>query len=163
MPIYFLKRVLGLIPLFIGITFISFLVIHLAPGSPVDAKGEFNPKMTLQAREKLRELYGLDRPLLEQYGQWTKKIIRFDFGNSFVDGEKVTSKIGKAVPVTLSISVLTLLCVLAAGIGLGVFGAVHEGSRTDRWLTFLALAGFSVPTFWISLLLMNAFGVQLRL
>ena len=60
---YWLKRLLGLVPLFLGITILSFAVIHLAPGEPSDAKGAFNPKMTAQAKDKLREIYGLDRPL----------------------------------------------------------------------------------------------------
>lgn len=159
---YLVKRLAGLVPLFIGITFISFLVIHLSPGSPVDAKGEFNPKMTLQAKEKLKELYGLDQPLLTQYANWTQKIVRFDFGDSFVDGEKVIVKIGRAAPITLFLNLLSLLLILAIGIPMGVAGAVREGSRSDKTLTFLALAGFSAPTFWISLLLMSAFGVWLR-
>ncbi len=163
MLIYFFKRVFGLIPLFIGITFVSFLVIHLSPGSPVEAKAEFNPKMTLEAKEKLKILYGLDRPLHEQYWAWTRKIARFDLGNSFVDGEKVTAKIGKAIPVTLFLNLLTLFVILCAGVPLGVFGAVHEGSRTDRWLSFWTLAGFSIPTFWIALVLMSIFGVTLGL
>ena len=158
---YYFKKVSELALLLIGITFISFLEIRLAPGTPIDAKSEFNPKMTAQAKEKLKSLYGLDRPLLTQYADWAWRIARLDFGSSFVDGEKVISKIGKAVPITLMISLLSLFLIFLAGIPLGIAGAVKKGTLTDRWLTFLSLAGFSLPTFWVALLLMSFFGVKL--
>jgi len=154
---------LELVPLFFGITFISFTVIHLAPGGPLDALSALNPKVSAEAKEKLERLYGLDKPLLVQYGSWIIRLLKCDFGNSFVDGEKVTLKIAKAIPVTLSISFLSLLLILIFGVLIGVASAVHEDSPLDKILTFFTLAGFSVPTFWLSLLLMSFFGVSLGL
>src|SRR3990167_5144309 len=118
----FLRKILGLIILFLGITFVSFLVIHLAPGGPVDAASSFNPKMTLEAKEKLNTLYGLDKPVLQQYFHWAKRIVLFDFGKSFVDGEKVMIKIGRAIPVTLLINFLSLGVIFLVGIPLGILG-----------------------------------------
>ena len=160
---YFTKRFLELIPLFFGITFLSFIVIHLAPGSPVDARSAFNPKMTLQAKQKLTELYGLDRPLPVQYLHWLKRLGRFDFGRSFIDGEEVTVKIGRAIPVTLGINALSLILVFLLGVPLGILGAVKKDSWVDKVSGSLALAGFSVPTYWLALVLVACFGAGLRI
>ncbi len=158
---YFFKKFLGMIPLFFGITLVSFFVIHLAPGSVADAQSAFNPKMTAQAKAKLESLYGLDRPVMMQYTDWLGRLARMDFGTSFVDGAPVTQKIAKAVPVTLGINLAAMLLILALGIPLGIFGAVRRGSPGDQWSTVLVFAGFSIPTFWLSLLLMSFFGVRL--
>ena len=147
--------------MFIGITFISFLIIHLAPGGPVDARSALNPKMTLQAREKLRELYGLNKPLVTQYIEWCSRLARLDFGNSFTDGAAVTEKIAATIPVTLGINLLSLCFIFAAGIPLGIFGAVHKDTAGDKTLSVLSFAAFSVPTFWLALLLVSFFGVTL--
>src|SRR4051812_26794343 len=100
---YFLKKLLGLVPLFLGITLVSFVVVHLAPGTVVDASSSFNPKMTAAAKEKLAQLYSLDKPVLVQYADWVGRLVRLDFGVSYADGQKVTRKIADAVPVTLGI------------------------------------------------------------
>ena len=160
---YFLQRLIGLVPLFIGITFVSFVVIHLAPGSPVEAQSALNPKMTAQAKAKLAELYGLDKPLLAQYSSWVKRLAQFDFGRSFADGEKVTAKIGRVIPVTLFINGLALLFIILIGVPLGVLGAVKKDSAADKALTLFVFAGFSMPTFWLALLLMSLFGVTWHL
>lgn len=160
---YAAKRLASLIPLFIGISFISFLVIHLAPGGPVDAQSAMNPKVTAEARERLVHLYGLDRPLVEQYASWLKRLLRFDFGVSFRDGAPVTRKIAEAIPVTLGINALTLFLVLLFGIPLGIYGAVKKNSFSDQALTFGLLAGYSIPTFWLALVLLSLLGVEWRL
>ena len=160
---FLIKRLIGIIPLFFGITLISFSVIHLAPGSPVETLAAFNPKMTEQAKEKLTQLYGLDKPLAAQYGQWLGRLLRFDFGSSFADGEKVLTKIAAAAPVTLGINLLSLFLILLIGIPLGVYGAVNRGSTADNTLTLLTLGAFSLPTFWLALLAMNFFGVKLHI
>lgn len=156
-------RLLAAVPVFIGITFISFAVIHLAPGSPVEGRAELNPKMSAQAKEKLAELYGLDRPLAAQYVSWAMRIARLDFGSSFADGERVMVKIGRAVPVTLTVNLLALLCMLGAGIPLGVFSAMRRGSLLERALSMASFAAFAAPTFWLALVLMWLLGVQWRI
>ena len=158
-----LKKTAETVLLLFGITLVSFAVIHLAPGSPVDAQAQFNPKMTAQAREKLTQLYGLDKPVLEQYGRWLSRLARLDFGDSFVDGEKVTAKVGRAVPVTLLINGLALLIIFGLGVPLGVWSAVRRGTGAERIVTLLALFGISVPSFWLALVLMSVFGVTLHI
>ena len=159
---YLLKRLLWLIPTLVGITLVSFVVIHLAPGTPA-AAGGMDPKMSSEAREKLTRLYGLDKPLPVQYADWVTKLLRLDLGRSFADGAKVTHKIAEAVPVTLGVNLLALALSLIFGIWLGVYGAVRKDSPGDRALTAAALAFYAMPTFWLSLLLISFFGVGLRL
>ncbi len=157
---YLLRRIAGLIPLFIGITFISFVVIHLAPGTPVGARADFNPKMTAQARQKLEQLYGLDKPVHVQYGLWLKDVTRFNFGKSFFDGEDVTKKIAATIPVTLGINLTVLILILLIGVPLGIWSALHRGRFGDHAVTTLSLAGLSFPSFWLALILIGIFSVR---
>src|SRR3990172_12527436 len=101
MPAYVLKRLLLMIPLMFGITVITFIVIHLAPGGPVEVQTEMSLKASAQARENLKRLYGLDKPLYIQYFEWLKRVVKLDFGRSFVDGRKVINKIFERIPITL--------------------------------------------------------------
>ena len=105
---YFLKRLLNLVPLLLGITIISFAVIHLAPGSPVDSATTLNPKVSFEAREKLIIQYGLDKPIHVQYLSWLRKLVTFDFGRSFSDGQKVINKIAARIPITFLINILSI-------------------------------------------------------
>ena len=162
MTAYFIRRLLGIAPLLIGITFIPFFVIHLAPGNVVDAQGAFNTKMSPEARQKLTQIYGLDKPVWVQYKEWLTRLIKMDLGNSFADGASVKKKIARAIPVTLAINGLSLFFILLIGIPLGVWCAARSGSFFDRAAGFFVFAGFSVPTFWLALLLMALLGVQWR-
>src|SRR5687768_5965915 len=103
MALFVLRRLLLAIPLLIGITFISFLVIHLAPGDPVEGlAGDLSPDRSVEVMKQLRELYGLDQPLHVQYWRWLSRIVRLDFGRSFLpDGKPVLEKIRERLPVTL--------------------------------------------------------------
>ena len=157
------RRLLGLVPLFLGIILMSFFVVRLAPGGPADARFELNPKAAPDARVRFEKIYGLDKPLPEQFLAWAGRVVRLDFGESFVDGESVSKKIGRALPITLFINFLSLLIICVLGTWLGVLSAVKKGGILDRTLTSATLAGFSLPTFWIALLAMSFFGVQLRL
>jgi len=152
-----------MIPLIVGITLISFVVIHLAPGDPVEIETEMTMKTSQQARENLKKLYGLDKPLHEQYLDWLKRFITFDFGRSFSDGKLVIDKIKERIPVTLTINILSLLVILSIAIPIGVLSAVRQYSLFDRLTTIFVFIGFSTPTFWLALLLMLFFGVHLGL
>lgn len=156
------SAILYFVILFIGITLISFAVIHLAPGNFVDMRQDLSIKMTPEARQKMEALYGLDKPVLQQYQNWFGRLARLDFGESFVDGEKVLTKIMRYLPVTLGINLLALGIIFGAGIWIGVLGAAQEGKWSDRLITFLSLAGFSLPTFWIALILISLFGLRLH-
>lgn len=170
MMTYILKRTIVMIPVLLGITIISFLIIHLAPGKPTDILTELNPKMTPEARERLEKYYGLDKPIMVQYARWLKRIVRFDFGNSFSsDPRPVIDKIwdrnvpliDRRLSITIFINCLSLLIVLACAIPIGVYSATRPYSLIDRLSTVFVFIGFATPAFWLGLLLMILFGVKL--
>lgn len=158
---YIIKRILGLIPTLIGITLISFFVIHLAPGKPTDVETNMNPKVSYEARLRLEKLYGLDKPLHIQYFDWLKRFATLDFGRSYLDDRLVSEKIAERIPVTLLINFSAITLTLFIGIPLGVLSAVKRGKLSDRLSTIFVFIGFSAPEFWIALLLMNLFCITL--
>lgn len=150
-----------MIPIILGITLITFVVIHLAPGGPVEVQTEMQLKASAQARENLKKLYGLDKPLHIQYLDWLKRFVRLDFGKSFVDGRDVIKKIAERIPVTLAINILSLLLIILIAIPIGVISATKRYSLFDKISTIFVFVGFSTPTFWLALMLMIIFGVNL--
>lgn len=160
---YLTRRTLTLIPLFFGITLISFLVIHLAPGSPIDVLADLNPKMTAEAKQRLITYYGLDKPLHERYWQWLRRFLALDFGVSFsADRRPVMDKIKETLPITITINVLSLLLILLVAIPIGAYSASHPYSTFDKFLTVFVYVGFAIPTFWLALLALIFFSVQLE-
>lgn len=163
MLVYITKRLFLMIPLIFGITLITFVVIHLAPGSPVEVQTEMSLKVSAQAKENLKKLYGLDKPLHIQYLDWVKRFIHLDFGNSFVDGRKVIDKIFERIPITLTINILSLFLIFITAIPIGILSATKQYSLFDKLSTIFVFIGFSTPTFWLALLLMIFFGVYMGL
>ncbi|MDD4203355.1 MAG: ABC transporter permease [Candidatus Omnitrophica bacterium] len=160
---FLIKRLLGIIPTFFGITLISFFVIHLAPGSPMESMDALNPKASLEAKQTLAKIYGLDKPLYEQYADWLTRFLKFDFGKSFVDGTNAIDKVGRCLPVTLCINFLTIIFIFLVSIPLGVRSAVYRGGNFDRLTTIIVFIFFAIPGFWLALLLIELFGVRLEL
>ncbi len=158
---YIARRLLMMVPLLIGITVITFIVIHLAPGNPVEVAVEMNPRASAQARENLRKLYGLDKPLYVQYANWVTRFAKLDFGDSYSDGRPVWDKIKERLPVTITINVLELLVAFIVAMPMGIISAVKRNSLLDKSTTVTVFLGFSIPSFWLGLLLMILFGVQL--
>ena len=161
MIIFLVKKIGQLVPVLLGITLISFFVIHLAPGRPSDALTELNPKVSLEVRERLEKIYGLDKPIVEQYRDWFVRMVRLDFGTSFADGRPVTAKILEALPVTLLINFVSMVLILGIGIPLGALCAVRKGTWIDRSVSTALFLLFAAPTFWLALLLMDWVGVKL--
>lgn len=160
---YLIRRILTLIPLFFGITLISFVVIHLAPGSPIDILADLNPKMTAEAKERLIAYYGLDKPLHERYLRWLGRFVTLDFGVSFSpDRRPVIDKIKETLPITILINALSLLLILTVAIPIGAYSASHPYSTFDKSLTVFVYIGFAMPTFWLALLALIFFSVQLE-
>lgn len=160
---FLLKRFLTLIITLLGITIISFSIIHLAPGGPLSPLTEFNPKITPEYREKLVKMYGLDKPLYVQYWKWLKGIIKLDFGRSFsLDQRPVWDKIKERLPVTLFINALSLFLILLIAIPMGVYSAVKAESAFDRITTVVTFIGYAMPSFWLAIILMMIFGVKLQ-
>ena len=160
---YLFKRLLEMIPTLIGITLISFFIIHLAPGKPTDVLADLNPKMTPEARERLEKYYGLDKPIHIQYVMWLKRIVKLDFGDSFsTDRRPVWTKIKERLPITILINSLALVLIFVIAIPIGVSSAVRPYSLYDKITTVVVFIGFAIPTFWLALLLMILLGVNLH-
>lgn len=170
---YLIKRILWMIPMLIGISLISFFIMHLAPGDITSNEAAFNPKASEESRQKLRELYHLDEPVIVQYGLWLKRMVQLDFGNSFAghqkpvfwettdkDGNVTKGMIQEALPITLMINILGLIITLSLAIPLGVIAARRYQGWQDRSITLFNFIGFSIPGFWLSLLLMYWLGVM---
>ena len=157
---YSIKRALLMVPILLGITLLSFSVMHMAPGGPAEAQMEFSAKASAEARERLRKLYGADQPVYKQYLTWLKKFVTLDFGEAFADGRKVKDKILERLPITLTINLLSLFVVLLIAIPIGIMSATHQYSILDRATTMFVFVGYSMPHFWMALLLIYLFGVQ---
>lgn len=169
---YLFKRVLEMIPTLFGITLISFLILHLAPGKPTDVLSDFNPKITPEARERLEKMYNLDKPIVVQYGLWLEKIVKLDFGESFsTDRRPVLDKIwdrkqplpDRRLFITFMLNLITMVIILAIAIPLGISSATHQYSLYDKLTTTFVFLGFAMPSFWLALLLMMFFGIHLDL
>jgi peptide/nickel transport system permease protein len=163
MLLYVLRRLVLTVPLLLGITFVSFVVIHLAPGEPVELQaGDPSIESSAKSKQMLRELYDLDKPIVVQYGKWLYRIVRLDFGRSFApDGRPVIEKITERLPVTLLLNIIELLIIIAFAIPIGVMSATRQYSLFDKVTTVFVFIGFATPDFWLALLLMMLFGVQL--
>lgn len=157
---YIAARLAGMIPLLFGITLICFFVIHLAPGDPAQFLASMNPKFSETAYQKFEKMYGLDKPLPEQYLIWLKRVVVLDFGESFSqDGKTVTTKILERMPVTIYLNVMGMLLIFLIALPLGVWSAYKQNSLFDKSVTVFVFVGFAVPTFWLALLCMYYFGV----
>lgn len=149
-------------PMLIGITLISFFIIHLAPGAPTQALTDLNPNVSPESITKLRRIYHLDEPIYVQYWLWLKKLGALDFGDSFSqDARPVLDKILERLPITLLINILSMGLIFAIAIPIGIASATRQYSLFDRTASLFVFFGFSMPTFWFALLLMILFGVKL--
>jgi len=166
---YAVRRLLLMIPTFFGITFIAFSIMHLSPGDPVDmylagglasgSAGISTQKLAdvARAREQLRRELGLDRPVPIQYALWLGRLARGDLGKSMKDHQPVWDKIRARLPVTVGIEVLALLFTYAVALPLGIYSAVRPGSVFDQFSTVTVFLLYSVPSFWIGVLLIVYF------
>jgi peptide/nickel transport system permease protein len=163
MILYAARRLVLALPLLLGITFVSFMIIHLAPGDPTEIiTGDQRADAAAHTRKILQEAYGLDKPLHVQYWNWLSRLVRFDFGRSFApDGRPVLDKIGERLPVTLLLNLVEMLIIVAIAVPIGVRSATRQYSTFDKITTVFVFVGFATPDFWLALLLMILFGVQL--
>ncbi len=160
---FIVRRLLLAVPTLFGITVLSFAVMHLAPGDPVALYvGEANDTGPADIAA-LREAYALDQPLPLQYTAWLGHIARGDLGRSLLYKRPVAEMIAMALPNTLQLSLLALAVSLAVGIPLGLLAARYRGTPVDHAIRVLGATGHAVPAFWLGLLFILVFSVQLRL
>jgi peptide/nickel transport system permease protein len=156
---FFFRRLIQLIPLLIGISLISFFVMHLAPGDPTALF--IDPNVDPQELARVRANWGLDQPIPVQYIKWLWNAIRLDFGRSYMTGQPVIGEIAERLPNTLILMISSYILTLLICIPVGVYSAVKKGGWFDNTFTVLSFAGMSIPTFWVGLMLMLLFAVQL--
>lgn len=164
MKTYILKRLAALIPILLGVTFITFALMYLAPGDPASLKLKAQGvPVSEKAVEMMRKEMGLDKPFLIQYADWLINAIHGNFGTSYRDGLPVSEKIMKAAGPTCLLTFTAMGLTLLVSIPLGVLAAVKENKPADGFIRFLSFTGSSVPGFAMALLLMYFFSVKMKL
>ena len=156
---FIIRRLLHLIPLLIGVSLISFFVMHLAPGDPTALFTDPNIDPIELAR--IRANWGLDKPVIVQYFYWLGNVLRGNFGTSYTTGQPVLSELLTRLPATLLLMISSYILTLLITIPLGVISAVRKGSWFDNMVTVLSFAGMATPSFWLGLMLMLFFSVKL--
>ncbi len=146
---FILFRLLQAVPTVLGVTFISFLIIKLAPGDFLDQL-KLNPQISPETIERLKKLYGLDQPALIQYFKWLKSAVFFDLGYSFQYHTPVTELIMERIPNTLLLSVSSALISWTLAIPLGMVSAFREGSKLDKLIQAYAYSFMSIPSFFLA-------------
>ena len=157
----FLKKILYLAFMLFLISLISFAAIHAAPNSFFSA-GELNPNMTPEVLEHLKAVYGLDKPLHMQYFDWMVNLLSLDFGVSFVSGQHVIDMVKDRIGVTLIMNISSMILVFIISIYLGIKAAMNADKLSDIIIKQLSLFSFSMPSFYLALLLILVFSVKLE-
>ncbi|WNL27088.1 ABC transporter permease [Arcobacter cryaerophilus gv. pseudocryaerophilus] len=158
----FIKKLLYLIIMLFIISLISFIAINLAPNS-FFASGELNPNITPEAIEQLKAIYGLDKPLYIQFFSWIYSILQLDFGISFTSGEKVKEEILSRIPITLTINIVSMILIFIISLYFGIKSAMKKNSIFDRFTNQLSLLSFSMPSFYLALVLVLVFSIKFEL
>ncbi|HWS41599.1 MAG TPA: ABC transporter permease [Pseudoflavonifractor sp.] len=156
---YLIRRILIAIPILLGITLVSFFIITLAPGSPVDLM--VSPDMTEEARLAMERSMGLDAPLHSQYLTWLSNLLRGDLGYSYSSYRPVAQIIGERLPATFLLMGTSLLIGFLVAVPLGILSALKQHSVFDYLATFVAFFGVSAPNFFLGLGLIFLFSVKL--
>jgi len=155
------RRIIGAIPVVLGISFLVFLLMHLAPGDPVSLL--LGEDATAAEIQRTRHEWGLDQPLLVQYWEFLSHAARGDFGNSLKFGEPVTKLVFERLPATIELAFASLLVSILISIPIGVYSAIKHDSLFDHAGMGLALVGVSLPNFWLGIMLIYFLGGQLNL
>ena len=168
---FILRKLIAAVPVVLTVSLLVFLLTYLAPGDPVllmvpmdefrPGEGHMSQDWQQEQIDELRRRYGLDRPLYVQYADWLWRAVQGDLGNSVRTRQPVTEIIVRRLPVTLELALLGLLLAVAVGIPLGVIAAVRQDSTLDTIISVAALAGVSLPSFWLAILLILGVSVKL--
>lgn len=160
---YVVRRLLQAIPTLLGITIISFAIIHLAPGDPIQIFTFGIPNLTQADIANLRHQYGLDQPIYIQYLNWLLQVAQLNFGNSFVTHRPVMEIIGQRAGNTLQLAGASLLLGVVVGVAIGAYSALRHGTIADGLFRVVAVIGSAVPSFWLGLIFILVFAVHWRL
>ena len=162
---YFVKKLLTLIPILLGITSLTFLLGLKAPGDPVEAI--LNPDGTQivskQEYERVKEKLGLDQPFSVQYVKWLKNVMHGEFGQSFFTNKSIVEQIMYRFPFTLKLAMLGMVFTIVFGIGGGMIMASYQDSWRDHFLTFVSTLFLSIPGFWLAIMMILLFSEILHL
>jgi len=160
---YALKRLLLAIPVLLGVSALTFLMLHLVPGDPVAAMFIGQGGAKAEQLEAVREQLGLNDPLPVQYVNYMKNVLRGDLGRSIRTNEPVALMIQRNFPPTLQLTLASMGVAIVLGVSLGVIAAIKRGRPVDNLVMLVALAGVSMPSFWLGLLLISIFSIWLNL
>ncbi len=161
---YLVYRLLWLVPTLLAMAFLTFLVMHATPGSPLDPVAEGANPLSPEAQKNLAEKYGLDRPLHQQFWIFLSKAVRGDFGDSFIYRTRTVSEIMvETFPISLFLGSIALGIAVAGGISLGVLAAVYQNRSWDYVCVSLATLGVSVPNFVLAVFLIVLFSFVIPL
>lgn len=158
----FFKKISYLIIMLFIISVISFIAINAAPNS-FFASGQLNPNITEESIAQLKAIYGLDKPLYMQFFSWIYALVQLDFGISFASGQMVKDEILSRIPITLTINILSMVLIFMISLYLGITSALKKNSFFDRFTGQLSLLSFSMPSFYLALLLVLIFSMKFEL
>lgn len=157
---YILKRLLQMVFLLIGITFIVFISLKLAPGDPAELVA--GPNATNEDIQQMRVFLGLDKPIVVQYFNYLFGLFRGDLGTSVTSRQPILTEIAQRLPMTLNLSLAAIIVAILIGIPIGMIAALKKDSWLDQLMTTTSLFGISIPNFWLGSMLILFFAVQLR-
>src|SRR5579859_5764260 len=161
---YIARRLLYAVLTFFGITIAVFTLVHAVPGDPISfyIGSHGASQLDVKALDAIRHEYHLDKPLPEQYLWWLRGVVTLDFGTSLVDHRPVTDRILEKLPHTFELNLIAFLLAAAIGVPIGLWSATQSGRRTERATAITFFLFYSLPSFWVALLLMEFFSVKLR-
>ncbi|MFM2447572.1 MAG: hypothetical protein RIS44_22 [Pseudomonadota bacterium] len=157
---YLVKRLLHALPIALAVTVLCFSLVHLAPGDPLSAV--LPSDATQEMVDSVKAQYGLDQPLPAQYLRWLGRALGGDLGRSISSGRAVSEEIGKAIGNSLLLAALAAALAFTVGAALGIVAGYRQGSALDRMLSSLAIAGVSVPHYWLGIVLVAVFSARLN-
>lgn len=155
---YIIKRILGILPVLLGISIVVFFAVRLIPGDY--ATITLGTQYTEEAAALLREKYGLDQPLIYQYLLWLKGILTGDFGFSYISNQPVLSLLISRLPVTLELTLLSLFMAVLVGVPMGYWAACKRNKLPDSLVTVTGLLGISIPNFWLGTMMILLFSLK---
>ena len=158
---YILQRLLLAIIVVLGVTFVVFMIVQIVPGDP--ARIVLGPYASDEAVQGLRERLGLNRPFFEQYFSWLAGVVQGDFGQSLLNGQEVASQLQGRVGPSFELAMVSLLVGILIAFPIGIISALKPGSAIDIVATLFSQIGVSIPTFWMGIVLVIVFSLNLRL